>query len=111
MDTVLNTFIAGLAYIIAGLCGLTRHFLLEPKYEAIPKAPAWLLHVFFFFSAVLLFVGTKFMWAWANGTATHAPPGATGMGVITAVAMLLYKSALLKDTINQFKVAGQVWRR
>lgn len=98
MDTLLNTLIAGLAYLIAGTCGITRHFLLEPRIKHFPRKPSWLLHVFFVFSATLLWIGLRFMWFWFIGEATVVPPGATGTGVVLALVTLLYKSSLLWDT-------------
>jgi len=110
MNVLTNTLIAGSAYVIAGILGLARHFMLEPKVKAQPKAPAWLLHVFFCFSAILVYVGLRFLWAWGSGAAHTAPPGATGMGLLMALALLVYKAALLKDATDQYNLSGEIWR-
>lgn len=101
MTLMLNTFFAGLFYTMAGCFGLTRHFLLEPRIPDNPKTPVWLLRVFFAFSAVMLYVGMRYLTAWYTGIAVVAPPAATGVGVLIALAILSYKSALLYDTVTR----------
>jgi hypothetical protein len=44
--TISNSLVAGLSLVLAGGCGLVRHFLLEPKVATYPQAPRWLLKVF-----------------------------------------------------------------
>jgi hypothetical protein len=51
--TISNPLVAGVCLILAGNCGLVRHFLLEPKVANYPQAPRWLLTVFFFFAVVV----------------------------------------------------------
>lgn len=101
MTLMLNTFFAGLFYSMAGIFGLTRHFLLEPRIPELPKTPVWLLRVFFAFSAVMLYVGMRYFTAWYTGVAIVAPPAATGLGVLISFTILTYKGALLYDTITR----------
>lgn len=98
---LLNTFAAGFFYLAAGICGLVRHFLLEPKLLAEPRTPRWLLRVFFGFSCVMIYVGLRFLTAWATGAATVTPPGATAIGVLVAVTIFTYKGSLLYDTVTR----------
>lgn len=101
MSELLNTFAAGFFYTLAGICGLIRHFLLEPKLPALPKTPRWLLHVFFAFSAVLIYIGLRYLTAWYTGAATVTPPAATGLGVLLSATLLTYKGSLLYDTATR----------
>jgi len=110
MTIMTNTLLAGAAYVLAGIFGLIRHFMLEPKVQAMPRAPTWLLHVFFCFSAVLVYVGLRFLWAWGTNSAMTSPPGATGMGLLMAISLLVYKASLLKDATSQYRLSGEIWR-
>lgn len=101
ISTTLMTFAAGALYLIAGLCGLIRHFLLEPRLVIIPRTPRWLLRIFFGFSTVMIYVGLKFIAVWAEGLATQSPPGVTGLGVLIAFTIFTYKSSLLYDTLTR----------
>lgn len=97
-----NTLATGMFFLLAGLCGLVRHFILEPSLaETLPRTPRWLLRVFFGFSVVMSYVGAKYLTLWYSGLATTAPPGSTGMGVLIAGTILSYKAALLADTLTR----------
>lgn len=98
---LLNTFAAGFFYLAAGICGLIRHFMLEPKLLAEPRTPKWLLRVFFGFSTVMIYVGLRFLTAWATGAAVVTPPAATSIGVLVAFAICVYKGSLLYDTATR----------
>jgi len=96
----LQTFFAGLLYMVAGLCGLTRHFLLHPTVpEGTPRPPKWLLGVVFGFSVVMIYSGLRYLTAWYIGEATTVPPGVTGYGVFIALTLAMYKVSMLTDTI------------
>jgi hypothetical protein len=110
MTPLINSLFVGLFYLFAGLCGLVRHFLLEPGMANYPKAPKWLLNVFFAFSSVLIYAGLRFLWVWATGEGVRVPPGATGMGVLLAFATFVYKASMLYNVLRQrYPVA--VWAR
>lgn len=101
MDVLMTTFVAGFFYLFAGVCGLVRHFLLEPKIADGPKTPKWLLRVFFAFSTVMIYVGLRFLTAWYTGAALTVGPAATGIGVLVAVTTATYKGSLLYDTFTR----------
>lgn len=101
ISLMINTFMAGLFYTLAGVFGLTRHFLLEPKIADMPKTPRWLLQVFFAFSVVMIYAGLRYLTAWATGQATTVPPAATGFGVMLAFAIFGYTGSLLYDTFTR----------
>jgi drug/metabolite transporter (DMT)-like permease len=105
---VSNSLLAGAALVLAGLCGLIRHFLLEPKVANYPQAPRWLLTVFFFFAAVLIFLGMRFLLAWH--LEEPSPPGATAAGALLGIALLIYKGSLLINVLHQ-RLPASVWRR
>lgn len=98
MNLLINTFFAGFFYLLAGLFGLTRHFLLEPRMPDLPKTPRWLLRVSFGFSVVMVYAGLRYLTAWGSGIATTVPPAATGFGVLLAFSIFTYKGSLLYDT-------------
>jgi len=110
MNPLTNSFYAGLFYTLAGCFGLIRHFLLEPRMPNYPRAPQWLLHVFFGFAAILIFAGLRFLCAWATGEGRSVPPGATGMGVLLAAALFVYKGSMLGNVLHQ-RYPAQVWTR
>jgi hypothetical protein len=110
MTPLINTFSAGLFYLLAGCCGLVRHFLLEPGMGNYPRAPKWLLHVFFMFSSVLIFAGLRFLWAWGSGEGATVPPGVTGMGVLLAFATFGYKASMLYNVARQ-RYPAETWAR
>ena len=101
MNLLINTFFAGFFYTLAGVFGLIRHFLLEPRIPDMPKTPRWLLQVFFGFSVVMLYAGMRYLTAWGSGIATTVPPAATGFGVLLAFSVFTYKGSLLYDTITR----------
>lgn len=100
-DILINTFLAGLLYLVAGIAGLIRHFLLEPKLVNEPRTPKWLMRIFFGFSTVMIYCGLRFLSAWYTGAAVTTPPGVGGMGVLLAVTLAIYKGSLLYDTITR----------
>lgn len=110
MNPLTNTFYAGLFYLLAGMFGLIQHFLLEPSAPNYPKAPPWLLHVFFAFAAVLIFAGLRFLTDWGTGEGATVPPGASGMGVLMAFSIFVYKGAKLANVLRQWYPA-EVWAR
>jgi len=110
MNPLTNTFWAGAFYLLAGLCGLIRHFLLEPQMPNYPRAPKWLLHVFFAFAAVLVYAGLRFLWAWGTGQGTSVPPGTTGMGVLLSFAVFAYKASMLYNVALQ-RYPTETWAR
>lgn len=101
MTLLVNTFFAGTFYLLAGVFGLTRHFLLEPHIPEQPKTPVWLLRVFFTFSAIMIYVGLRYLTSWFTGAAIVAPPAATGLGVLISGTILMYKGSLLYDTATR----------
>jgi hypothetical protein len=98
-----NTLAAGILFLFAGLCGLVRHFLLEPTLpaEVLPKTPRWLLRIFFGFATVMAYVGLRYILIWNSGLATTVPPGVTGLSVLIAGTIFTYKGALLADTLTR----------
>lgn len=110
MTPLINSLLAGLFYLGAGVSGLVRHFLLEPAMANYPKAPQWLLNVNFAFSSVLIYAGLRFLWSWGTGEGSAVPPGVTGMGVLLASATFVYKASMLTNVLRQrYPVA--VWSR
>lgn len=110
MNPEVNAFWAGLFYLLAGVCGLVRTFLLEPHVPSYPKAPQWLLHVCFLVSVVLMFSGMRFLWAYASGAAVTVPPGATGNGVLMAFALFAYNAAMMINVARQ-RYPVETWAR
>ncbi|MEG3089489.1 hypothetical protein [Sphingomonas sp. PB4P5] len=110
MNPLTNSFWAGSLYLLAGLCGLVRHFLLEPNVPNYPQAPRWLLNVYFMFAAVLIFAGLRFLTVWLSGEAATIPPGATGMGVLLALATFTYKGSMLFNVARQ-RYPVETWAR
>ncbi|WP_267396200.1 MULTISPECIES: hypothetical protein [unclassified Sphingomonas] len=106
--TISNSLVAGVSLVLAGGCGLVRHFLLEPKVANYPQAPRWLLTVFFGFATVLIFLGSRFLLAWYLGEAS--PPGATAAGAALGLALLIYKGSLLANVLHQ-RLPAEVWQR
>ncbi len=110
MTPIVNSLFAGLFYLSAGIFGLVRHFLLEPGMANYPKAPKWLLNVFFAFASVLIFAGLRFLWAWGTGDGATVPPGVTGIGVLLAFATFVYKGSMLYNVLRQ-RYPAAVWAR
>lgn len=104
-----DSLLAGVPLVVAGICGYIRHFLLEPRAEHYPKAPGWLLVVFFIFSSVLVFLGLRFIVAWV-GENPSIPPNAQPAFVLLGWTVLLYKGSMLLNVLRQrYPIA--VWRR
>lgn len=104
-----DSLLAGLPLVVAGICGLVRHFLLEPRMEHYPKAPGWLLLVYFAFAVVLIYLGLRFLLAWL-GESDRIPPNAQPGFVLMGWTAFLYKGAMLLNVLRQrYPVA--VWRR
>jgi hypothetical protein len=101
---------AGMFYLLAGLCGLVRHFLLEPTIPNYPRAPSWLLNVVFGFAALLIYAGLRYLWVWGTGEGSTTPPGATGMGVLLGAGLFIYKGAMLYNVARQ-RYPVETWRR
>jgi len=107
---LLNSLIAGICLTLAGCCGLTRHFLLEPQVENFPRAPKWLLNVYFIFASVLMFAGLRFLNAYWVADTTDIPPNASPMMVLLASTILFYKGSMLVNVLNQY-YPKEVWNR
>lgn len=101
MTPLINTFLAGSLYSLAGIFGLVRHFMLEPNSPHDAHAPTWLMRIVFGFSTVLIYVGLRFLTSWATGAAITTPPAATGLGVLLALALFIYTGSLLYDTMTR----------
>lgn len=107
ISLIISTFFAGIFYLLAGVFGLTRHFLLEPKIADMPKTPRWPMLVFFAFSVVMVYAGMRYLTSWATWQATTMPLAATGFGVMLAFAIFVifaifaYKGSLLYDTTTR----------
>ena len=102
--------LTGLMLVIAGGLTLARHFLLEPLSTHYPKAPAWLRHTMFLFAAVLIYTGLRFVWAFATNAPDTIPPQPGPATQLLAVALLLYKSAMLANVLRQHNTAA-TWKR
>lgn len=100
---------AGIMWILAGCCGLTRHFVMEPKMTTFPKAPPYLHFVYFLTSTYFLFVGLRFAFAWYLGE-TGIPPNASPSSVALAGVMLNYKATMLINILRQ-RYPTAVWNR
>lgn len=109
MSVFANTLAAGIMFTAAGSCGLLRHFLLEPTSPNYPKAPKWLLGVFFIFSTFLMFVGLRYINTAIAGV-YEVPPGAATLMVAVSAMLLFYKSALLLNLLLQ-RLPAHVWAR
>jgi len=109
MTVLANTFAAGILFTSSGTMGLVRHFLLEPSSPNYPKAPSWLLGVFFAFSTFLMFIGLRYLNTAIAGV-NEVPPGAATVMVSMAVAIFLYKFALLLNLLLQ-RLPARVWAR
>lgn len=104
-----DSLLAGLPLVIAGICGLVRHFLLDPTMLRYPRAPGWLLGVFFLFSSVLIYAGLRFLLAWYLEQ-PGVPPNAQPMMVVLAWAVLMYKGSMLWNVFKQ-RHPAQIWER
>lgn len=104
-----NTALAGFTLFLAGVCGFIRHFLLEPKMAEYPKAPGWLLAVFFVFAGVLCGLGMRFIAGWWMGV-TAAPPGADPALASLGAVLFIYKGSMLVNVMMQ-RYPAQVWKR
>lgn len=109
MTVFANTLAAGIFFTSAGSCGLLRHFLLEPTSPHYPKAPAWLLGVFFVFSTFLMFIGLRYINTAIAGV-NEVPPGAATLMVTVAAMLFFYKFALLVNLLLQ-RLPARVWDR
>lgn len=104
-----DSLLAGIPLAVAGICGLVRHFLLEPRMEHYPKAPGWLLFIYFIFSVVLIYLGLRFLVAWF-GEDRGIPPNAQPGFVMLGWTVLLYKGAMLINVLRQ-RYPVEFWRR
>lgn len=99
-----NSLIAGVFFMAAGILGLVRHYLLEPKIANYPQAPAWLLKDFFFFAGVLVWWGLRYLGTWWEGEVTQPST------VFFAFSVLLYKGGLFVNTLRQ-RLPAHLWQR
>jgi hypothetical protein len=104
-----NSLIAGVFLTLAGLSGLARHFLLEPQTASYPKAPVWLNAVVFMFASVLIFLGLRFLAAFATG-AEGIPPNAGPTMALLSVFLAAYKISMLVNVLRQRLPSG-TWAR
>jgi hypothetical protein len=109
MTVVSNTLAAGILLTASGSCGLLRHFLLEPKTPNYPKAPSWLLGVFFIFSTFLIFIGLRYINTAIIGVDT-TPPGAATVMVSMSAMLFFYKVSLLTNVLMQ-RYPAEVWQK
>ena len=105
-----GALITGTLLIIAGALTLTRHFLLEPVSDHYPKAPFWLRNAMFLFAAVLMFIGMQFLWAFFSGEPNTIPPQPSPSTQLLAVALALYKGAMLGNILRQ-RYPPETWQR
>ena len=110
MGYVANAFFAGLFLFIAGVFGLMRHFLLEPGIQNYPKAPSWLLKVYFLFATVLIYMGLTYFTVWFMGGPNTIPPGASPKMVLLSFAILFYKGSMFVNVLRQ-RYPPEVWAR
>lgn len=99
-----NTLVVGLFFMVAGMLGLARHYLLEPKIANYPQAPRWLLTIFFYFGAVLIWWGMRYLGAWWDGAPTQPST------VFFALSVLIYKGGLFVNTLRQ-RLPAHLWAR
>lgn len=104
-----DTLLAGACLSVAGISGLARHFLLEPRIATYPRAPKPLLAVFFVTSVTFLFLGARFLAVYVNGE-RGVPPEATHSLALLAVVLMLYKLSNLVNVLRQHYPAT-VWSR
>lgn len=104
-----NSLIAGVCLVLAGMSGLSRHFLLEPVSANYPKAPAWLNFVFFAFASVLIFLGLRFLVAFFTD-AQGSPPNAGPTMAFLSIFILVYKVSMLVNVLRQRLPSG-TWDR
>ncbi len=102
--------IVGVLLCLAGAFTLTRHFLLEPVSVHYPRAPFWLRNSMFLFAAVLIFIGMQFLWTFASGAPDIIPPQPSPSTQMLAVALALYKAAMLGNIVRQ-RYPAETWRR
>lgn len=106
MNPALTT---GIELAIAGILGLMRHLLLEPRMLKYPKAPPIVLFGVFVLSAGALVVGFQLLLVWASGVMT-VPPGPQSKLQWITHCLLIYKSCMLGHTIMQ-RYPVSVWLR
>lgn len=110
MNLPLNTFWSGIFLTLAGASVLVRHLLLEPGLVNFPKAPKWLLNVYFLFATVMIYLGIRYLWAWKMGDTTTIPPAASPAMVLQSAALSIYNGAMLVNVVNQ-RMPKRAWRR
>ncbi len=110
MGTLTPSLFAGVFYLVAGCLGLARHFLLEPSIPNYPRAPRWLLNIFFAFASMLVFAGLRYLSVWLIEQNPSTPPNATAMTVLISGGILIYKSGLFANVLTQ-RYPASVWIR
>lgn len=104
-----DTLAAGVFLLMAGSFGLLRHFLLEPRMPNYPKAPPFLLAVFFLFATVLIVVGLRYINAWIAGETT-IPPAASPTMAFLSFMIMFYKGTMLFNVLRQ-RLPARLWDR
>lgn len=101
--TNLLSLLTGALYLVAAAACMIRHVVMRPKPDAWPKTPAWLWHILFFYTAIVLFMGVRLLATVVEGIQT-VPPNATVAGAILAFGIALYDGALLVNEARQMYV-------
>jgi hypothetical protein len=100
----------GLMLILAGCLTMARHTLLEPASTHYPKAPMFVRNFMFLFAAVLLFLGLRYVWVFYSGQPNTTPPQPDPSMQLLAIALVVYKTAMLCNIIRQ-RYPEQIWNR
>lgn len=104
-----QSLLTGIFWLLAGVCGMIRHFLLEPRTTTYPRAPAWLLAVFFAAATFFIFLGLRFVAAYV-AREPGIPPQASPSMMATSMVVLIYQAALLANILRQHYPA-HTWKR
>lgn len=90
------TLISSILLMLCGMSALFRHHLLEPKMTAYPKAPRWLLLIFFGFGTGCLWLGIKmFLGHFCGETPIQS------RFFVLVVLIFVLKTGLLINTVRQ----------
>lgn len=100
----------GIMLLLAGGLTMGRHILLEPISTHYPKAPLFVRNAMFAFAAVLVFLGLRFIWVYADGQPDTIPPQPDPSIQLLAIALVGYKGVMLTNIVRQ-RYSEKIWER
>jgi hypothetical protein len=100
----------GVALLVTGIVSVARAFLLDPRSERYPKAPAFVRHTIFGFGTLMCWLGLHYLTVFFSDSASTSPPQPGAEMQFISTVLCIYKTILLANIARQ-RYPVDVWTK